>query len=105
VRKPALKWNAMRAKALVGKVLIIGLTIVEKDGSERDDQFWGVVETVDKDAGIVVALRGLRAGRQWTLPADFRSLHKAEPGDYTLRATGEVVASPAYFATMKVDAP
>lgn len=45
------------------------------------------------------------SGELLPLPPDLSSTEKAAPGEYTLRATGEVVVDPDYLATWSLYKP
>jgi hypothetical protein len=88
------------AKALPGKRVLVGLTYFGPDGALISQQeFFGLVHTIDQRRGILLNLEGQRAGEQYNLPPDMRGIFRASPGDYKLRTTGEVVTNPDFTAT------
>lgn len=90
----------------VGMVVIVGLTRLAPDGSVvEQEQFHGVVITVDRNRGIALDLSGQRGGEVYWLPPDLRSFEKAAPGDYTLRSTGELVRDPDLISKWTVTRP
>jgi hypothetical protein len=101
-----LVWNADLASALVGKVLLVGLT-VESAGAKapQQQQFYGTVLSADQRKGIALSLLGNRSGESYNLPPDTRAIHVAAAGTYRLRATGEVVVDPDFTATFSVTRP
>ena len=52
--------------------------------------------------GILLSLKGQRAGEQYNLPPDTRAIEIASAVEYRLRATGEVVADPDYTAMFSI---
>lgn len=96
-------WDEALALELLGKLLLVGLTFSDSDGTpKQQEQFWGRVVTADQQAGIQLLLKGGRSGESFYLPPDTRSIKRASPGDYRLRLTGEVVTDPDYTATFLV---
>ena len=80
--------------------MLVGLTHLHADGSVREQEQWyGVVIAYDPDEGVTLR----RANSEIeTLPP---RLERAEPGEYTLRSTGEVVSNPDFISTWTIDAP
>ena len=97
-------WRPARAEKLLGATVIVGLTFEEPDGT-RQDQFFGTVMSADPNEGITLKLDGGRAGEFYTLPPDLRAFAPAPPGEYRLRATGEVVLNPDYTSTWAFTPP
>jgi len=96
-------WDTTLANDLPGKVLLVGISYVAEDGSLiEQQQFFGEVESVQQNRGIVVLLRGRRAGERYNLPPDTRFINAASPGEYKLRSTGEVVVDPDYTVTFSL---
>ena len=90
-------WDETLADRLVGKVLLVGLTYLSADGSVlNQEQFYGTVVSVHSRRGIGLVLAGQRAGEEYTLPPDTRSVEVAASGEYRLRATGEAVCNPDF---------
>jgi hypothetical protein len=99
-------WNQALADSVVGKVVLVGLTYSSDDGSVKEqEQFCGTVLSAHPRAGIVLSLAGQRDGKLYTLPPDTRSIEVAPPGEYRLRATGEVVCNPDYTVTFSISRP
>ena len=85
----------MKTSDLIGKTILIG---AQWGDSERDEevrvrQMFGTIENVDDD-GIHVRLRD---GELFTLPPYLNALQPAEPGEYTLSTTLEIVNDPDYL--------
>ena len=94
-------WDENRARAMVGKTVLVGLTYLDPDGN-RVEQFHGEVVSVDPRRGVEMRLAGSRSGETFMLPPDVSNVFAAAPGRYTLRATGEVVENPAFTATWEI---
>jgi hypothetical protein len=90
----------MDAGDVVGKTVLVGLTYVDANGSIREREEWcGVVVAFDSAEGVQVRRP---SGEIDTLPP---ILERAEPGDYTLRGTGEVVSNPDFVCTWTITEP
>jgi hypothetical protein len=91
-----------KAQRLVGKHVLIGITVVEDTGRLVEQrQIHGDVVRASR-RGILVRLRD---GEEYELPPDPSQFHEAPPGEYRLRSTGEVVVDPEYTTTWTVTRP
>ncbi len=80
-------------RSYIGKRLLVGITYETADGEFlSQDQFHGVI--VEAGEGEILLERD-DTGERMSLPP---MLQEAEPGEYRLRSTGEVVVDPDYFA-------
>jgi hypothetical protein len=96
-------WDESIAEDVVGKVVLVGLTYLEADGRLiEQQQFFGTVVSADSRKGILLSLKGQRAGEQYNLPPDTRGIEIASSGEYRLRATGEVVVDPDYTVMFSI---
>jgi hypothetical protein len=96
-------WDQQLADNLIGKLVLIGLTEVGPDDTvARQTQCFGRVTSARSDHSIVLVLEGQRSGDTYSLPPDLRSFNPAEPGEYKLRSTGEVVVDPDFLCTWTV---
>ena len=99
-------WDENLATELIGKLVLVGLTRCNSDGSvDRQEQFFGIVRSADKNSEILLNLKGTRAGCRYNLPPDLCSYFKASPGNYCLRSTNEVVTDPDFTVTFSVHEP
>ena len=90
-------WDKERAKWLVGKTVVVGVTQVGTDGKTvaSREQFHGLIMTAVEGNGIeIVCLSGPNEGQTVTLPPVTAPYLDAKPGDYTLRPSGLVVTNP-----------
>lgn len=94
-------WDEVFAKNLVGTTLLVGLTREHGEDSS-DEQFFGVVTKCDPKKGITLRLEGSRGGSFYNLPPDTSSIYPAEPGEYRLHQTEEVVKNPDYISTWTI---
>lgn len=86
--------------SLIDKILLIGITLLDKEGELIDQiQTYGPIIRVDAD-GVVIARNGTRS--EFTIPPDFEHITEAQPGEYSLRSTGEVVIDPDYISSWTV---
>ena len=78
-------WDPAFAETLIGKTLLMNLTLVDDDGEvvERQ-QFFGVVIDADEGEGITLDLLGEHDGDTYTLPPQTSAIQAAEPGVTTL---------------------
>ena len=97
-------WSEARARSLVGKRIIIGITRLDADGNPLgQEQLHGEVVGVNAKDGVAIRIAG-RADLYW-LPPHLGAFHSAPPGEYRFRATGEVVVDPDLMSTWTVHAP
>jgi hypothetical protein len=98
-----LRWDQELAEALVGAVVIVGLTFLDAAGEVVElQQLWGVVDAADAKDGIRLRLRGRREGETHVLPPHTSAFEPADPGSYTLRSTGETIEDPDYLSTWTI---
>lgn len=97
-------WDALLAKTLPGQMVLVGLAYFDAGAEEpfEQQQLFGRVVHADERKGILLSLEGQRAGEQFNLPPDTRSFQEAEPGEYRLRTTGEVVVNPDFTVTFSI---
>ncbi|HEY6795189.1 MAG TPA: hypothetical protein VI248_10975 [Kineosporiaceae bacterium] len=90
--------GAEQLQALVGKHLLVGVTIRDRAGGilERRQFYGPVVEVAE---GVVVMRPA--DGVETLLPADPRAYEPARPGTYRL-PSGAVVTDPDYLSTWEV---
>lgn len=94
-----LKLNPFNPEAFLGKYFLIIVNSTGADNQSIDAlQMHGYAEEIIAE-GVRVALRGRCQGQFWTVP--LTSIRPAQPGSFTIHATGEVVKDPDFFAYMK----
>lgn len=97
------RWDPEFADALLGTVVIVGLTFVDAADEVVDlQQLWGVVEAADATEGVTLRLCGQRDGETYVLPANTSVFEPADPGSYRLRSTGETIEDPDYLTTWTI---
>jgi len=88
---------------LIGKTVLVGLTHQSKDGEIQDrEQFWGTIMLVDESCEILIRKS---TGEEYTLPPDLNSISIAQPGEYRLHSTGEIVVNPDLLSTWTITKP
>lgn len=103
---PDEAWDDELAETAIGAVVLVGVTYERHDGTvELDDQFYGTIERATRTDRVLIALQGRREGQSWRMPPDIRALRPADPGEYRLRSTGEVVVNPDYTAVRSIRKP
>ncbi len=96
-------WDPKLAVELIGKRVLVGVTDLAPDGAVVGQrQFHGHAIRADRRVGIAVRLEGARSGEELVLPPDTRAFHRAAPGEYRIRGTGEVVKDPDYLTTWSI---
>lgn len=87
--------NEERARFAVGKRVLVAVTAVSPAGEEVDRQeLAGTVVAVEPERGVQLRLTN---EEPFWLPPDVRGLEEAQPGQYRLRDSGEVVVDPDYL--------
>jgi hypothetical protein len=106
MQPPADLFDAALARALLGKHVLVGVTYLDADGKPtREEQVHGVVIAATAQDGFLFELRESRVGTEYRLPPDTRGFVRAQPGQYRLRGTGEVVTDPDFTCTWSVSPP
>jgi hypothetical protein len=91
------------AAELVGTHLLVGLTHLDHAGNVvRKEQFHGIVIRASVEEGVILVDAD---GQELTVPLNREAFRPADPGEYRLRSTGEVVIDPAWLATWTVRPP
>ena len=96
-------WDEHKAATLVGKYALVGVTYVDADGSVRKQiQIHGRITAVAETA-VTMLLNG--SEEVFTLPPILAAFEPAQPGEFRLRSTGEVVVNPDLLASFTATAP
>ena len=91
------------AAELIGAHVLVGLTRMDHGGNAvSQTQFHGKVTKADSKRGVTVVDA---AGVEHMLPPYRAAYVVAEPGEYRLRSTGEIVVDPDYTCTWTVHPP
>ncbi|MGN0182538.1 MAG: hypothetical protein ACI4DP_09060 [Candidatus Ornithomonoglobus sp.] len=86
-------------RKLRGKRILVGLTYTSASGtSYKTEQFCGVIERADK-GGITIRKPD---GDLFELPPDLKAVQHAQPGEYILKTTQEVVINPDFLTTWTI---
>jgi hypothetical protein len=84
-----------RARSLLGKRVLVGITSIAPSGAVIEQfQIVGTVEAYDPTSVIRLSLSN---GENYDLPPDLRPFEEAQPGEYRLRSTGELVIDPDFI--------
>jgi hypothetical protein len=91
------------AAELLGTDVLVGVTMVDHAGrvKERRQFHAQVVQASAEDGVTLVDSEG---GEHW-LPLDPEAYEPAEPGEYELRSTGQVVVDPTWLTKWIVRPP
>jgi hypothetical protein len=88
------------AAELVGTHVLVGVTEVDHAGTVlRQRQFHGRVLRASATEGVILLDP---EGREHWVPLHRDAYEPAEPGEYRLRSTGEVVVDPTWLTTWTV---
>ncbi len=103
----APKWDQDEADWLLGKHLLVGLTYLAPDNRTVTSkaQYHGRIVSVEQNNGIVVELEGAWAGKTMTLPPALVAFRPANPGEYRLRSTGEIIKDPDVLTAWSITEP
>jgi hypothetical protein len=97
-------WDQDLADDLIGSSLLVGLTYVDAEGAVLGRrQVFGIVETVDVEAGIVI--RSDDGDGPVTVAPLLDAIEVGEPGLYQLADQGRVVENPDFTALFTVTEP
>src|SRR5690349_13837487 len=92
------------AASYVGKHLLIGMTYLDHNYQFIEQkQFHRTIVRINEHEGIVIKLHN--SEDEFKLPPDIKSLQTAAPGEYRLRATGEIVVDPDLVTTWTLNKP
>ncbi|MET0027610.1 MAG: hypothetical protein ABW101_08225 [Candidatus Thiodiazotropha sp.] len=101
-----MEFDPKKAKELIGKYILVGITYLDSNGEiESQQQLHGSIKRATEDEGILIQLAGVYDGEEWNMPPVTSSITKAEPGEYKLRSTGEVVTDPNFLCKWEVHRP
>jgi hypothetical protein len=103
---PRPPFDERRAASYVGKYVLIGVTYVDISGNVLEQQqMHGRITSADAQDGLRIELKGQRLGETFSLPPDLRPFQRSRPGEYRLRATGEVVPDPDLVCRWTITRP
>ncbi len=98
-----MKYDAEFAKKLLGKSILIGVNVIDSNGEvESQQQMHGLVKSVSAVDGILILLNGSFLGKEWQMPPDTSCIKVAEPGEYNLKASGEIIKNPDFLCNWEV---
>lgn len=99
---PKPPFDEKLVRLYLGKYVLIGISHFDSNGKlKHQEQIHGIVSEIS-GRGIAVTLKGTHEGQIRRFPPDIRSLSFARPGEYTLRATNEVIRDPDLLWTWNV---
>ena len=84
----------------LNRVVLVGVSWVDgRDQVVRQREFYGRIEAIDPDRGIDLRLPD---GELFTLPPYLSALQPADPGEYTLQSTREVIRDPDFLTVWRL---
>ncbi len=91
------------AAELLGTDVLVGMTLVDHSGNVTERrQFHGRIVRATVEDGVTLVDGD---GQEHWLPLDRDAYEPAEPGEYQLRSTGQVVRHPTWLTTWIVHPP
>jgi hypothetical protein len=97
------EFDLERARSLVGKHVIIGLTYYDHNDTFLEQvQLHGDIVRFDQAEAVV---RLSSTGELFILPPDPSAFVEAAPGEYRLRSTGEVIVDPDLTSSWTIQKP
>jgi len=94
------------AESMIGKHVLIGISYMDEHDNVTDlEQLHGIIRSAEESKGINIELLGDRLGEKYSLPPDLGVFRDANPGEYRLKSTGEVVVNPDLLCTWQVYTP
>ena len=98
--KPMMDVTEEQAAILIGKHILVGLAHHNAEGETISrEQFHGIVDRATLAEGVVINLHG--TNEQRAVPLEVSYLKVAQPGEYRLKSTNEIVEEPDY--TLEID--
>jgi hypothetical protein len=97
------EFDAAKAKSLIGKTVVIGLTFIDEDDQLiNQEQFHGFIVNFNERVCVV---RMKDTGNEMTFPPDVEAFQAAAKGEYTNKKTGEVFTDPDLTAAWTIRIP
>ena len=88
------------ADKLIDKILLIGITVLNSsDEPITQIQVFGPIIEVNTK-GVVILRNETQS--KFSIPPDFENISVANPGEYKLRSTGEIVIDPDFISSWTV---
>lgn len=87
----------------LGKYLLAGLTYVDDNENVINrEELHGFIVRINPEEGLVVRMQN---GEEFQLPHNLAALQPAEPGEYYLQSTEEIVLDPDFVAVWMIRVP
>src|SRR6267378_2326596 len=89
------EWDQEQAERMLGKTVLVGLTYVDEDDNVLSQvQRHGTIRQVHETSGIGIDIAD--DSEIYWLPPHLEAFQPAEPGEYRLRSTGELLIDPDF---------
>lgn len=89
-------------KSIIGKKILVGITYMDKKGNViKMAQYVGKIIEADESKGIVI--EEYNSKEILAVPPQLSAIKVAEPGEYKLKSTGEIVKNPDLLTTWICD--
>jgi hypothetical protein len=95
-------WNDAGDESKIGALCVIGITELRGGQVANQYQMYGRIREITRE-GVIFDLGGSHLGQTWQGPADERAFFAAQPGEYKLKSTGEIVTNPDYTVTWSIE--
>ncbi|WP_025898206.1 hypothetical protein [Sneathiella glossodoripedis] len=87
-------------KELIGKHLLVGLTYFDREGEITERlQLHGKITAVGEET---VWFMREDNGEEFSIPFDEEAIHPAEPGEYQMKDSDEIVVDPDFVSTWSI---
>ena len=104
VRRLPLHMDQSLSDTYIGKHLLVGITYLDHNEALLEKrQLHGHIVRINEHEGIVLKL--FDSDEEFKLPPQLEALRSAQPGEYRLRETGEIVVNPDLLGTWTVVKP
>jgi hypothetical protein len=82
----------------------VGITYLRNDDTELEKiQFFGTIIKAEEKKGIII--RKANDNKEFILPPDIESISAAQPGEYRLHSTGDLIVNPDLLSVWTVNKP
>jgi hypothetical protein len=100
-----LKWEKnmdITFESIIGKYILVGITYLDKEGNIiKMVQFDGDILEANENSSIIIKKRN--SEELFELPPDLSFIKIADPGDYKLKSTGEIIINPDLITTLIIE--
>ena len=85
------------------RIHFISVSVDSNGNVLSQKQFHGNISRIELERGIFIEIA--ESGAEFAVPPDFSVIQVAEPGEYKLKETEEVVVNPDLIAIWRIEKP